>query len=240
MARKKILSLANDFDNVVAFLQERGILPDALSAATSENARRIHRATYSLILWRFRLKKIPEHGAAFIEEVASDALQILPQVLMGYSKTAMLLMRGILENTLRHVYFSDHPVEFAIMNLEEKWFMSMEQLLDYARAYPDFRKTEPKFDALARMKNLYTDLSAGVHGRRVADLEMRTALARIVYEEQPGARLASFVERCAEVSNFILTIFQRAKFHGFEAEDRRIILRTMDSRARAFWRESDS
>ena len=66
-------------------------------------ARTIHGNTYSLILWRFRLRGLPEHAKVFIEEIASDALQILPQIMMGYSKTAKLLIRGISENGL-------HPV----------------------------------------------------------------------------------------------------------------------------------
>ncbi len=240
MAKRPVPATAADFDNVLQYLQARGIMPHTPSAATVENAKKIHRATYSLILWRFRLGKLPEHGSAFIEEIASDSLQVLPQVFMGYSKTSKLMMRGILENTLRHVYFTDHPVEYALMNMEEKWYLSMEELLQYAKEHPDFRKTEPKFDALARMKNLYAELSAGIHGRRVSDLEMRTALEKIVYEEANGARLTSLVERCAEAANFVLAIFQRAKFNGFGVEDRRIILRTMDSRARALWREMDS
>ncbi|MHB1957492.1 MAG: hypothetical protein ACYCO5_00480 [Acidobacteriaceae bacterium] len=239
MARRPIPSLTTDFENVRDFLQERGIISRTASAATIDNAKRIHRATHSLILWRFRLGKISEHGSAFIEEIASDALQILPQVFLGYSKTPRLLMRGIIENTLRHIYFSDHPVEFARMNKEEKWFMSMEELLEYTRAHPDFERTEVKFDALGRMKSLYSELSASIHGRRVSDLEMRTALEKITYDEKLAAKQAVLVERCAEVSNFLLTIYQRNLFASFGIEDQRVIIRTMSAQARPIWKELD-
>src|SRR5712671_4757978 len=122
MSRRKIRSISDDFDAVMQFLAERGTISHAPSASLKANARKIHEATYSLILWRFRLQRLPDHGKTFIHEVASDALQILPQVLMGYGKTATLLARGVIENTLRHIYFSDHPIEFARMNRDKSGF----------------------------------------------------------------------------------------------------------------------
>ena len=240
MARRPIPSLNADFENVRSFLQERGILSKTPTAVSIENAKKIHRATHSLILWRFRLGRIPENGSVFIEEIASDALQILPQVFMGYSKLPKLLMRGILENTLRHIYFSNHIVEFARMNQEEKWYLSMEDLLEYTKAHPDFARTELKFDALCRMKSLYGELSAGIHGRRVSDLEMRTALEKIVYDESLAGKQTILVEKCAELCNFLLTIYQRSRFALFGMEDKRVILRTMNLPARAIWKELDS
>src|SRR6266446_6415175 len=100
MAKPPIPSLNADFANVLVFLKERGIVADSPPTQLIEHSKRIHRVTYSLILWRFRLRNLPFHSQVFIEEVASDALQILPQALMGYGKTAKLLTRGIIENTL--------------------------------------------------------------------------------------------------------------------------------------------
>ncbi|MGC1784655.1 MAG: hypothetical protein WA708_19210 [Acidobacteriaceae bacterium] len=240
MSRRPIPSVVTDFGHVLTFLQERGIISETPTTVTLENARKIHRATLSLILWRFRLGKIPEHGRAFIEEIASDALQILPQVFAGYLKTPRLLIRGILENTLRHIYFADHPVEFARMNHEEKWYITVEGLLEYSRVLPDFEATEKKFNALHQAKSLYSELSASIHGRRVSDLEMRVALKKIKYDEQLATKHADLVVRCAEISNFMLTIYQRHRFASFSVEDRRIILQTMNNSARAIWKELDT
>src|SRR5271157_5643982 len=109
MARRAIPSVSSDFAAVLELLKDRGIVSAAAPETVVENAKKIHRSTYSLILWRFRMNGLPEHSRVFIEEIASDALQILPQVMMGFGKTANLLVRGIIENTLRHLYFSDHP-----------------------------------------------------------------------------------------------------------------------------------
>lgn len=238
MAKRPIVSVANDFSDVIALLKERGIVPPNPPAATIATARKIHGYTYSLILWRFRLRGLSEHSKVFIEEIASDAVQVLPQVLMGYSKTAKLLIRGIAENTLRHIYFSDHPIEFVRINREGKWYLTIEQLCEYAKGHPAFWKIERKFDAINQISSLYSELSAGVHGRAVRDLEMRVALEKLIYEEAMAAREAECLRRCTEASNFLLAIFHHQKLRSglqFQAEDRRIILRTMPSRARQIW-----
>jgi hypothetical protein len=237
MAKPAIPSVGVDFGHVFSFLQDRGVVIASPPASLVTNAKRIHRATYSLILWRFRLSNLPFHGSAFIEEIASDALQLLPQVLMGYGKTAKLLTRGIVENTLRHLYFSDHPIEFAKMNRESKWYIRTDELFGYLKDHPEFLETERKFDAIARLSALYSDLSAGIHGRQVRDLEMRVALGKIAYSDQLAGREMALIERCAESSNFLLAVFHRKKMARFELEDRRIVLRTMPPRARRVWRQ---
>jgi hypothetical protein len=151
---------------------------------------------------------------------------------MGFGKPTKLLVRGIVENTLRHVYFSDHPVEFARMNRDIKWYISVQDLFDYASAHPLFSAAESKFDCINRLRTQYDNLSAGVHGRRVEDLEMHIALSKIKYSLEKGQKDAATVERGTEAVNFMLTMFHNEQFNKFELEDRRMILRTMPPKAR--------
>jgi hypothetical protein len=237
MSAQPVTSVAEDFSEALAFLQERGIVSVPPPQEVVENARRIHSATYSLILWRFRLRRLPTHGQVFIEEIASDALQILPQIMMGYSKTARLLTRGIVENTLRHLYFSDHPVEFEWMNRDKKWHIKIQDLFEYARSHPIVSKSEERFDAINRLSALYSELSEAIHGRRVQDLEMRLALSKIKYADADAKTEARVIRRCAESCNFVLALFHRGKMAAFQTEDRRIILRSMPPQARRVWKE---
>jgi hypothetical protein len=237
MAKKSIAAVSNDFDEVVALLKDRKILPSAPSQDMLRIAKAIHANTYSLILWRFRLPKLSDHAQIFVEEIASDALQVLPQVLMGYSKTSKLLIRCIAENALRHIYFSDHPIEFERMNREKKWFLTLDGLCDYAKNHPAFLKTEKKFDAINQIVSLYSELSAGVHGRAVRDLEMRTALRKIIYHEAAAKIEANLLHKCTQATNFLLAIFHCKQMRNFQLEDRRIILRAMPVEARSIWNE---
>lgn len=232
MSRRAVLSVANDFQGVLKLLRDRGVVPESPPGAMVEYARKIHRATYSLILWRFRLKNQPERAKVFLEEIASDALQVLPQALMGYSKTTRLLVRGIIENVLRHIYFADHPVEFARMNREGKWYIQVEDLFGYQLIHPVILEVEPKFDAVNRLKTLYSDLSASIHGRRVQDLEMRVALNKITYESDAVQKEVQLVERCAEGVNFLLAAVHHDKFSQFQLEDRRTVLQTLPTIAK--------
>ena len=175
MAKRPIVSVATDFDGVIRFLTEKGLFPPEPPRSMLASVKRMHAASYSLILWRFRLLSLPQHSAVFLEEVASDALQILPHAVQGYNKTTRLLIRGVAENTLRHIYFTDHPVEYARMNAEKKWYIGIDDLLANLGHHPAFEGIEQRFDAANRLKTLYDELSASVHGRRVEDLEMRVA-----------------------------------------------------------------
>ncbi len=240
MATRPIQALSDDFSDVLEHFQTRGVLPHNPSQTQLEFIKRIHRATFSLILWRFRLSGLPRRSRVFVEEIASDALQILPQMLVGYTKTTKLLIRGIVENLLRHTYFHDHPVEFERMNRDKKWYLPIDKLFEYQNTHPLFMATERQFDAINRLSTLYSDLSAGVHGRTVKDLEMRTALDRIMYTDVDARAVTELVERCAEATNFMLAVFHRSQLLRFTADDRRIILRTMPPRVRRYWREYES
>jgi hypothetical protein len=238
MARLRAVAVSKDFDEVFAFLAAKlGIQkPSADLLATS---RQIHASTYSLILWKFRLGKMPDRGRIYIEEIASDALQILPQVMAGYSKTAKLLMRGIIENALRHVYFYDHPVEFTRINTPGKWRVTVAHMFEFLGAHPEFILTEPKFDAVSRLSYLYAELSAGVHGRSIRDLETRSALALIRFDPKKAQEDAELLEKCAAAVNFLIAIFHHDKVSSFATTDKSLIMRTMPTAARQVWKAHD-
>jgi hypothetical protein len=235
MSKRPIPVVADDFTAVLAFLKEKGIVPANASATLLAHAKRMHGYTYTLIFWRFRIGKLPEHSKVFLEEIASDALQILPQALMGYAKTTKLLTRGIIENTLRHIYFSDHPIEYQRMNRDKKWYLSVSELFEYAKVHPEFSVTERN-----QLTSLYSDLSGGVHGRTVGDLEMRTALGKIMYEAGVVGAEVENLRKCAESANFLLAIFHLPKVRLLAVEDQRVLLRGMPAAARSVWREHES
>lgn len=227
-----IPSVARDLEGVLVSLQRANLVPTCPDRELLVGVKKLHQATYSLILWRFRLRNIPHHGRPFIEEIASDALQILPHALAGYVKTTHLLTRGIIENTLRYLYFSDHPIEFQKMNSAKKWYLEPRELFEYATSHPCLVPTETKFHAIGNLKSLYGDLSGAIHGGRVTDLEMRVALNKIVFEQKALDQHVRFVRRCAEAVNFVLSTFHVEKFRAFQAEDRRIILRSISAPGR--------
>ena len=79
------------------------------------------------------------------------------------------------------------------------------------------------------------ELSAGIHGRTVSDLETRVALQKIKYDDAMGKRHVEAVQQCAASTNFVLAIFHKAKVQAFAADDRRIIVRSMSKPAHEAW-----
>jgi hypothetical protein len=231
---KTVLATAADADcvAVVEYLKAQTMYPAAPSGVCVEKTREIHRLTHSLVLWRFRLKRIPDHGQVFIEEIASDAVQILPQLVTGFVKPFKLLARGFVENALRHIYFIDHRIEFEKMNRLPKWYVSVEELFDYALDHPSLRDAEKQFDAINKMKMLYADLSAAVHGRRVQDFQMKIALSKITYGDAMFTEEAKTLARCTEAVNYTLAAFHLTQFRSFGVADRKIILSTLSQTAK--------
>jgi len=136
---------------------------------------------------------------------------------------------------MRHIYFYDHPIEFIRMNTEPTWYVSVDELKDYIRRHPALLAGLSGFDAADQVGLLYSDLSAGVHGRKVDDLEFRTSLAKIEFDSAAAAKNAESLKRCAQLTNFLLALFHRDELNNFGMDDRRIILRSMPKKARLAW-----
>jgi hypothetical protein len=125
------------------------------------------------------------------------------------------------------------------MNRAEKWYLSIDELCEYAKNHPQFVKTEPSFDALSRISSLYSDLSAGVHGRTIRDLEMRSALKKIKFDPAVASADAEIARKCSAAVNFLLAIFHHSRVRKFAVGDRSFILRTMPRAARTVWISHD-
>lgn len=219
-----------DFADVWNFFATRTFLP-ALSAEEKNTLKRLHRAIYSIVLWSHFVKH-PEHGQVFLNEAASDAIQVLPSVLLGLQKSSMLLTRGIIENILRHVYFADHRIEFQRMNAKAAWFITPEELFEYAREHPVLQKAEKEFDSLGRLRGLYRQLSANVHGGRLVDLRLHKAIKEIQFSGADLEHAHTMVKKTAESVNVVLFLFNEDKANRIPMQLRRFILLSMPKNAR--------
>lgn len=230
---KKVGQIQDDFNNVMDYFLKKGVLNTKTRKQFNSEAKTIHRLTYSLMWWRFQLSKPKlKNRYIFLWEISSDALQILPQSLMGYSKTTKLLIRGIIENTLRHIYYYDHPVEYQRLNLEKKWYLSINQLFDYLKQHPILYETEKRFDAISRLNNLYSELSNYVHGSKVKHLEMKPGLESIKPNLSNLQTIRRLIKRCVESTNFLIAIHHKNIFSKLQLDAKQIITLTMPQTAR--------
>lgn len=224
-------SVEQDFKQVLLFLEKRRFLPSVIPSQLTAGLRRIHFCIYSVSIWSHFLK-LPTHGQVYLNELASDAMQILPHAAIGFKKSSRLLTRGVVENLMRHIYFSDHPIEYKRQNLDAKWYMSAEQLFDYARNHPLFTQPEKKYNALGRLRQLYNELSAEVHGGKAAHLDQYRALKDVKLNMQALARQVSFLEQTVANTNFLLVIFHSDRLNKIPSNFQKVIFETMPKKAR--------
>lgn len=232
----EIHPVKKDFDEVISYINSKKIIEESQLKKQIGSIKVMHKSMYSLILWRFLLKKLPQHAKYFLDEIASDSLQILPQALMGYRKPVDLMIRGIIENILRYIYFFHHPIEFQISNTEVRWFIKIDDLFNYTKNHPVFVKVQKKFDAISRLRTLYDELSSFVHGRRVIHLEMRRALKDVTFNQSVFESQVKKMKYCAESTNFLLLNFHKDRVNRFQTEFKNIILGSIPLKARrVFW-----
>ena len=144
----------------------------------------------------------------------------------------MVLVRGIVEHVIRHVYYSDHPIEFQRINLEKRWYIPIADHFTYLKTHPLYADTEKKFDAVGRLKNLHQELSLFVHGMKISHMEMRPGLRKIKLNPSIFARQADFIRCAAESSNFILAVFHRTALSKLPPDDQKVVLLTFPANAR--------
>ncbi len=214
-----------DFAEVLSYLQGRPLVPGSLPQDVLNSLRIIHRYTYSIMFWKVCLQRIPACGRPFINEMASDALQVLPHVCVGFSKTARLLVRGMVENLVRYIYFVDHPVEFDRLHGPQKWFPFFKDLSEYAQNHPHFDGDTLWRQALVDLSSIYSELSESVHGQRVTDLEMRSEISSVQLVAVTAETEATLVKRAATSINLVLAMFHSDQYLNLSAEEKRIVSR---------------
>ena len=228
--------VSNDYAEVLTYLTELGILPSRLSRSAEADVRLIHGLTYSLMHWRFLVRTNEDHKRVFLQELASDAVQILRQSVSGYRKTVLLLVRCVIEDAIRHVYYWDHRVEFERMHRDPKWFVGSDELIDYLKTHPLYAPVRGRYDAPALLKDAYRRLSEDIHGRTVRHLEMRRTLSDVRYKEEAVRELGDRLRRVVEPVTFVLLRFHEPRVDRCPVEWRRTLIRTVPRSVRRLWR----
>ncbi len=221
-----------DFNDLLDFLATNKLVKATFIKEQKALVRKTHQYVYSLMWWKFQINPKEYHKKVFLHEMASDSIQIIPQSLMGYFKTSSLLIRGVVECLLKHIYYSDHPVEYELLQLNDSNYTPVRQMFDYLYKHPLFIATEEKFDAINRLKVLYGDLSSTVHGVKIKNLQMKTGLASIRPEKNILVDIVALLKKCIESINFILIIYHRNYFNKLHLHDREVLLRALPKKAK--------
>ena len=214
----------SDLDDLMTYLKKEGLLPPSWSDKHLRQLKKVHKVVYSFAIWDHNLSRLPEHRRAFLRELRSDSVQVIPLMLMGFMKPVSLLERGILENALKYVYYYDHSVEYAKLCTRTGQIVHIDTLCDYAKSHPTLAGRIDGFNVISNIRNKYTELSEYVHSKPPIGMQLRKCLSAIKFEEEHLKGVSDRFDVYGKNVNILLAGFLKERFDRFNLDHRRFIL----------------
>lgn len=222
--------LSSDFDDLKNHLIKESLITKNWDTQKIKALEEIHKVVYSFSLWDYNTPKpTSDNQKIFLNEIRSDTIQSIPLVLMGYKKPTLLLLRSTLENSLKHIYFFDHPVEFTWLTSpsKEKYFVSMDSLYEYIKSHPSLDKVN-EVDLIPKFKTEYSEISKYIHSRHRAYMQLKKSLSGICFDEQFFIDYSKKLKTLGSDINFLFVLFHKSRFEKFDYTHRDLIMETMN------------
>jgi hypothetical protein len=218
---------SSDYVQFVRYLERAHLIPTSRNTTAEQKLRRIHDGIYALSLWDFNLK-LPENAQAFLSEARSDAVCSMVLALRGFRKQAALSVREVLEDTLRHVYYSDHPVEFGWLTTHMKYYVGWMELKEYLCDSLLFSRDALKGDIVGALMPLYADLSKHVHAKSKEYMQLSPALKAIKFDESFYEHYAEQILKSVSCCNAILMLYRWDDYSAFDQESKNMIKKSIN------------
>lgn len=221
-----LISCKEDFREIVAFFKKTHNILNPFEKGNVGSIKKIHETSYGFLVLKSKLK-VKNHANIFLSEIQSDYLQLMPLILKGYEKLAMILLRDILENTLKYIYYYDHPIEYQLLEERNKNYIFFEELLRYVIEHPIIRPHVEKLIFTSRIKDKYSELSKYVHSKDINYMHLIKYLKQIKFSKQFSE---NFIIELIEIHSIIvslLIIFLNNKFSLLSIPDKRFILNSI-------------
>jgi hypothetical protein len=218
--------IESDFDLLRKHLIANKLVTEEWLAKNLSSLRIIHKIVYSFLVWDSCIRKRNNCGKVFLHELRSDAIQSIPIVLGGYKKATALLLRGLVENTLRYIYYSNHPVEYTWLNSGH--YMQIKDLIDYAKKDPRFSSSERARESLDELWSTYTDISKYVHAQATKHMELVRAMEEIRFDHTFFKWYLQKLKKFGSLANLLLIMFNHDRYASFDPEFKRLLVRTVN------------
>lgn len=101
--------LEDDYKDVKTQLKKQFNFIPAQTQEKSLNS--LHKWIFCLCNLVYGLSKIDNERLEFLHELHSDSIQLLVLVPLGLKKSIFLALRSCIEDTLKYLYYKDHPIE---------------------------------------------------------------------------------------------------------------------------------
>jgi hypothetical protein len=216
-----------DFEDFKAFLLDKNITSEQWLVDNLNELRKLHTITLSLIIWDHTFRSRSPHQKYFLKETRSDCIHSLFAVFTGCRKAANLLLRGVIENVLRHLYYFDHPIEFQLIGQNDE-YLQLKDLMQYIRKHPALYKTvEETACVLDELEQTYKMASKFVHAQNLRFMQLSKALSEIAFDQRFFEWYVRKFGRVASHLNLLLILLHYEDFKAMNRDYKKVILKTM-------------
>ena len=170
-----------------------------------------HKSIYAIALIQTKLYKETkdDNKLVFLSEILSDLLKITKLSFLGFESTALIILRRTIENFYNHIYYTDHPIEYAHLNLGKNEYTPIEKLKLYYDTHPIFNDGEdPNLKEYNQLLfNEYQQLCKVVHTKGKNAMNLSKCLEEIIEEFE----INDLIEQVINIELFL--IYLTYKFH---------------------------
>lgn len=219
--------LKRDFSDFLKSLKNENVSKEIFSDKNVLQFKKMHSIIYSVLILNKRIRS-KNNSNVFFDEILSDYIQIMPLLIKGYDKVCIYFLRDIIENCLKYIYYYDHPIEFSWLEIKDKYYIQVNDLLKYIDIHPRLEKYKKEFELSGKMKDEYFDLSKYVHSRNRNYMHLWRCLDSIKFDNNFKT---NYYERFIKVSNIVIVLiilFNIEKFKKIEIHEKRIILNSLN------------
>ncbi len=132
-------NLDNDYTAFEIALFKTNELKFQLSEELKPILKKYHRYTYVVALYLSKLSEkwgADEHRFLYVNEILSDLLCNSSISIIGFYHSSQIIIRRFVENFYNHIYYFEHPVEYALLNMGRNEYTPMLDLKNYFEAHP--------------------------------------------------------------------------------------------------------
>lgn len=214
-----------DFKDFLEYIKTNEWATEKVIEDNSDELKLIHSKIYSLSLWDHEL--ISSNSNKFLREIRSDGIASILLTLSGLRKQAALSLRGILEGTLKQIYYSEHPVEYKWLSDYSKYYLEWKDLIKYtnSRVFSNEKRLCNKISA--KVQEIYFDLSKYIHASNPKYFSITTFMKAIEFDKDFFAYYTEKLDEVVNYSNALLVVFQWDEYKNFDSNTKSIIKKSI-------------
>jgi len=192
--------------------------------------KRLHKLVFCMSSLQYELSKIELDGMDFLKELRSDYVQILIHVTLGIRKATVLFMRASIEDTLRHIFYKDHPVELILLNESPENRIRIVELFQYIRKHPSYKKLNSIEEVINFLNIQYSEKSRLIHGSSSKYLQWNRTISEVKLKDTEIDIMIDDIAKLTDNLMTLLVIYHKRSFDKIHHEHRELILSCMSNK----------